>query len=49
VFRADLVPIAGCRRGVAAIAPSTDTQAGKLQMVEHLRSQRDRAKTILNV
>jgi hypothetical protein len=37
------------RRGVAAIAPSADTQAGKVQMVEHLRSQLDRAKAMLNV
>lgn len=37
------------RRGVTAIAPSTDTQAGKVQLVEHLRSQLDRAKALLSV
>ncbi|MBP2456280.1 C40 family peptidase [Mycolicibacterium lutetiense] len=37
------------RRGVTAIAPSTDTPAGKTQMVEHLRSQLDRAKDLLRV
>ncbi|MDV7195559.1 transglycosylase SLT domain-containing protein [Mycolicibacterium fortuitum] len=37
------------RRGVTAIAPSTDTPAGKTQMVEHLRSQLDRAKDLLRI
>jgi hypothetical protein len=35
------------RRGVAAIAPSTDTPAGKTQLVDHLQSQLDRAKALL--
>ncbi len=34
------------RRGVAAIAPSTDTPAGKRQLVDHLQSQLDRAKSL---
>jgi len=37
------------RRGVAAIAPSTDTPAGKRQLVDHLQSQLDRAKALLRV
>ena len=37
------------RRGVAAIAPSTDTSAGKRQLVDHLQSQLDRAKSLLKV
>jgi peptidoglycan DL-endopeptidase CwlO len=37
------------RRGVAAIAPSTDTPAGKRQLVDHLQSQLDRAKALLKV
>ena len=38
------------RRGVAAIiAPSTDTAAGKRQLVDHLRSELDRAKSLLKV
>jgi peptidoglycan DL-endopeptidase CwlO len=37
------------RRGVAAIAPSTDTPAGKRQLVDHLQSQVDRAKALLTV
>jgi cell wall-associated NlpC family hydrolase len=37
------------RRGVAAIAPSTDTPAGKRQLVDHLQSQLDRAKALLTV
>jgi peptidoglycan DL-endopeptidase CwlO len=38
---------ADTRRGVAAIAPSTDTPAGKTQLVDHLQSQLDRAKALL--
>ena len=37
------------RRGVAAIAPSTDTPAGKRQLVDHLQSELDRAKSLLKV
>src|SRR6185436_5812828 len=37
------------RRGVAAIAPSTDTAAGRRQLVDHLRSELDRAKSLLKV
>jgi peptidoglycan DL-endopeptidase CwlO len=37
------------RRGVAAIAPGTDTPAGKRQLVDHLQSQLDRAKALLTV
>jgi hypothetical protein len=37
------------RRGVAAIAPSTDTAPGKRQLVDHLQSQLDRAKSLLKV
>src|SRR5215217_5610629 len=37
------------RRGVAAIAPSTDTAAGKRQLVDHLQSELDRAKSLLKV
>ena len=37
------------RRGVSAIAPSTDTPAGKRQLVDHLQSQLDRAKALLKV
>jgi hypothetical protein len=37
------------RRGVAAIAPSTDTAAGKRQLVDHLQSELDRAKCLLKV
>ncbi|KWX20446.1 hypothetical protein AFM11_30140 [Mycolicibacterium wolinskyi] len=40
---------ADTRRGVAAIAPSTDTPAGKAQLVDHLQSQLDRAKALLKV
>ncbi|MDO3240992.1 C40 family peptidase [Mycobacteroides abscessus subsp. abscessus] len=40
---------ADTRRGVAAIAPSTDTPAGKTQLVNHLQSQLDRAKALLKV
>ncbi|GAB4933036.1 hypothetical protein MAHJHV34_49790 [Mycobacterium avium subsp. hominissuis] len=36
-------------RGVAAIAPSTDTPAGKRALVDHLQSQLDRAKNLLTV
>ena len=36
-------------RGVAAIAPSTDTAAGKRQLVDHLQSELDRAKSLLKV
>ncbi len=36
-------------RGVAAIAPSTDTAAGKRQLVDHLQSELDRAKSLLTV
>jgi hypothetical protein len=35
------------RSGVAAIAPSTDTPAGKQALVEHLQTQLGRAKTLL--
>ena len=35
------------RRGVAAIAPSTDTPAGKQVLVNHLEGQLDRAKALL--
>ena len=34
------------RRGVAAIAPSTDTAAGKRQLVDHLQLELDRAKSL---
>jgi hypothetical protein len=37
------------RRGVTAIAPSTDTPAGKRQLVDHLQAQLDRAKAQLRV
>jgi peptidoglycan DL-endopeptidase CwlO len=37
------------RRGVAAIAPSTDTAAGRKQLVDHLQSELDRAKSLLKV
>ena len=37
------------RRGVAAIAPSTDTPAGRRQLVDHLQSELDRAKSLLKV
>jgi hypothetical protein len=37
----------GTRRGVAAIAPSTDTAAGRRQLVDHLQSELDRAKSLL--
>src|SRR6185295_19681568 len=37
------------RRGVAAIAPSTDTAAGKRQLVDHLQLELDRAKSVLKV
>jgi hypothetical protein len=37
------------RRGVAAIAPSTATPAGKRQLVDHLRLELDRAKSLLKV
>jgi peptidoglycan DL-endopeptidase CwlO len=37
------------RRAVAAIAPSTDTAAGKWQLVDHLQSELDRAKSLLKV
>ena len=37
------------RRGVAAIAPSTDTAAGKRQLVDHLQLELDRAKSLLKV
>ena len=37
------------RRGVAAIAPSTDTPAGKRQLVDHLQLELDRAKSLLKV
>ena len=37
------------RRGVAAIAPSSDTAAGKRQLVDHLQSELDRAKSLLKV
>jgi peptidoglycan DL-endopeptidase CwlO len=35
--------------GVAAIAPSTDTAAGKRQLVDHLQLELDRAKSVLKV
>jgi hypothetical protein len=35
------------RAGVAALAPSTDTPAGKQQLVNHLHGQLDRAKALL--
>ncbi len=37
------------RRGVAAIAPSTDTPAGRRQLVDHLQVELDRAKSLLKV
>ncbi len=37
------------RRGVAAIAPGTDTPAGKRQLVDHLQAELDRAKALLKV
>ena len=37
------------RRGVAAIAPSTDTPAGRRQLVDHLQLELDRAKSLLKV
>jgi len=37
------------RVGVAAIAPSTDTPAGRQQLVTHLQSQLQRAKVLLDV
>ena len=37
------------RRGVAAIAPSPDTPAGKRQLVDHLQLALDRAKSVLKV
>ena len=37
------------RRGVAAIAPSTDTAAGKRQLVDHLQLELDRAKSLLKI
>jgi hypothetical protein len=37
------------RNGVAALAPSTDTPAGKQQLVTHLQGQLQRAKTLLQV
>jgi cell wall-associated NlpC family hydrolase len=37
------------RAGVAAIAPSTDTPAGRQQLVTHLQSQLQRAKVLLQV
>jgi len=41
--------IDGTRAGVAAIAPSTDTPAGRQQLVNHLQSQLERAKVLLQV
>jgi hypothetical protein len=35
------------RLGVSAIAPSADTAAGKRQLVDHLQSELDRAKSLL--
>jgi hypothetical protein len=35
------------RSGVAALAPTTDTPAGKQQLVTHLHSQLQRAKALL--
>ena len=35
------------RAGVAAIAPSTGTPAGKVELVDHLQGQLDRAKALL--
>ena len=37
------------RAGVAAIAPSSDTPAGRQQLVTHLQSQLQRAKVLLDV
>ncbi|MGV7254605.1 lytic transglycosylase [Mycobacterium kansasii] len=37
------------RSGVAALAPSTDTPAGRQQLVNHLQSQLHRAKGLLRV
>jgi len=37
------------RAGVTAIAPSTDTPAGRQQLVTHLQSQLQRAKVLLQV
>ena len=37
------------RAGVAAIAPSTDTPAGRQQLVNHLQSQLQRAQVLLQV
>ncbi|MGH3556019.1 MAG: hypothetical protein ACRDTK_00600 [Mycobacterium sp.] len=37
------------RAGVAAIGPSTDTPAGRQQLVNHLQSQMQRAKVLLQV
>jgi peptidoglycan DL-endopeptidase CwlO len=37
------------RAGVAAIAPSTGTAAGKRELVTHLQSQLDRAKGLLRI
>jgi cell wall-associated NlpC family hydrolase len=37
------------RAGVAAIAPSTDTPTGRQQLVNHLQSQLQRAKALLQV
>ncbi len=37
------------RAGVAAIAPSTDTPAGRQQLLTHLQSQLQRAKLLLHV
>jgi len=40
--------IADTHRGIAAIAPSTDTPAGKAQLVQHLQAQLSRAHALVN-
>ncbi|MGY4646600.1 hypothetical protein [Mycobacterium sp. URHB0021] len=39
--------VSDTRNGVNAIAPSTDTPAGKQVLVHHLGSELDRAKALL--
>jgi hypothetical protein len=39
--------IADTQSGVAAIAPTTDTAAGKAQLLAHLRTQLNRAQAVV--
>jgi cell wall-associated NlpC family hydrolase len=41
--------IGSARSGVAAIAPATDTQAGRVELVDRLQGELDRAKALLRV